>query len=86
MQRQKALMLVLDEMNRRGIKSRTFLEKTLFLLKKEENIDSMIKFYSFFPYNYGPFSFTSYDDLNKLKKYGFITDELKLTERGKLAA
>ena len=31
--RQKVLMLVLEELNSRGISSKTFLEKVLFLLK-----------------------------------------------------
>lgn len=77
-------MLVLDEMHRSGIRSKTYMMKTLFLLKEEGNLDGTIKFYSFYPYKYGPFSSVSYDDLNRLQKAGFVDDALKITSLGRL--
>ena len=85
-QKQRVLMMVLDEMSRRGIKSRLFMIKSLFLLKKEENVGKAIKFYYFFPYKYGPFSFTSYDDIARLQKNGFLTADMKVTAKGRMEA
>lgn len=80
-QRQKVLMAVLSEMSRNN-RFKTFLQKALFLLKQEEKIDMVIKFYSFYPYNYGPFSYRLYEDLSRLQQSGFITEDLKLTNSG----
>lgn len=42
-----------------------------------------VKFYNFFPYNYGPFSNMSYLDLNSLKSNGFLQEnQTAVTEKG----
>lgn len=82
-QKQKALMVLIEEMEKRKIKSKLFMQKVLFLLKMEEGLDGIIKFYSFFPYKYGPFSYTSYNDINRLEKRDFIKD-LKTTQKGRI--
>ena len=82
-EKQKALVFLLSEMEKHGIKSKTFMEKALFLLKKEEHLDDIIKFYSFFPYKYGPFSFVSYDDVNKMKRCGYIDENRHVTAKGR---
>ena len=88
--RQKVLMLMLEELQNRGIASKTFLVKSLFLLGQEGNADSgggnKLKLYSFYPYKYGPFSSLSYDDLIALEKRGYITKDRNVTERGRFAS
>jgi len=53
------------------------LVKLAFLLRNMLNQPSQSTFYSFVPYNYGPFSFGLYHDLNKLKEKDMVvqTDE-----------
>ena len=85
LKRQKALMLVLEEMKSRGISSRTFLEKALFLMKYEEFIGEMIKFYSFYPHKFGPFSSLSYDDMSRLEQNGYLKGTT-VTETGRKAS
>lgn len=92
--KQKVLLCLIEEMQKRGIKEKTFLEKALFLLKKEQNIDEIVKFYSFypsdedivfysfFPHKFGPFSAVSYDDLDKLRKDEFLTETLEIMPKG----
>ena len=81
--RQKSLLGVIDELNKAGQESKTFLVKTIFLLKKEGyNIN-----YDFFPYDYGPFSQTIYWDLDHLKKKELIDEEeRRITNKGKTKA
>lgn len=62
------------------IVGRTRLVKMLFLFDKElmskfkKNIDiEEIKFYNFYPWNFGPFSKEVYDDLNFFILRGFIS-------------
>ena len=81
-QKQKVLMAVLREMNKTNNSSRTFLEKALFILRHEEGIDKLVKFYSFFPYNYGPFSHASYEDIGRLQRAGLVTEKLQITQKG----
>lgn len=70
--KQKVLLYLVDELGRLGRFSRFMVEKNLFLLKKEENIEKSIKFYNFFPYRFGPFSNMSYMDLNNLRSKGYL--------------
>lgn len=70
--KQKVLLYLIDELGRLGRFSRFMVEKSLFLLKKEENIGNSVKFYNFFPYKYGPFSNMSYMDLNNLRSKGYL--------------
>lgn len=84
--KQRAFLSVVDELSQRDKASKFMLEKNLFLLKKEESIDDDLKFYSFFPYKYGPFSNMSYIDLNNLRNKGYLNDDeknLKITEKAK---
>jgi uncharacterized protein (DUF488 family) len=85
-QKQRILLAVLSEMRKKNNSSRsskTFLEKTLFLLKEEEGLDKLVKFYSFYPYDYGPFSQTSYEDIDRLKRAGLLTESLQVTQSGR---
>lgn len=70
------LILQLKLQNKRITK--TYLDKLLFLLKKETNIGELVNFYNFFPYNYGPFSNQFYFDLSDLQSKGQIDAELNL--------
>jgi uncharacterized protein (DUF488 family) len=78
--RQRALLGVIEQLNSFGKESKTYLVKTLFLLKKEKyNVD-----YDFFPYKLGPFSQTLYWDLDYLKKESLIdSKEKRITNKGK---
>ena len=81
--REKVLLYLILQLNKLGVKvSKTQLDKLLFVLKKETSIDGFIKFYNFFPYNYGPFSNQFYFDLNELQKQGFLTEDFELTATG----
>jgi uncharacterized protein (DUF488 family) len=87
--KQRALLYTLNKLNDRNIYSKFMLVKNLFLLSEEEQLDSFIKFYHFFPYRYGPFSNMCYTDVAKLEKAGFIMETesgLNLTSRGKEAS
>jgi uncharacterized protein (DUF488 family) len=84
--KQKALLYTIDKLHKRGLSSRFMIVKNLFLLVYIEKIDKVIKFYSFFPHSYGPFSNVCYADISKLQKEGFIVEKDKkfeLTEKGK---
>lgn len=52
--------------------SRTVLVKLVFLLRNETALENMAGFYDFVPYKYGPFSFTLYRDLSRLRQKGFV--------------
>lgn len=81
--RQKVLLALISELNKKGMGSKLGIEKGLFILKEEEKIEDFTKFYSFFPYKYGPYSYTSYRDMSKLKSEGYISeDEKTLTDKG----
>lgn len=85
--RQKVLLCVIDELYRQGKSSGFMIEKNLFLLKEEEKVDSLVKFYSFFPYHYGPFSNMSFTDMVTLRTKNLINDNKKnpgLTPDGKM--
>jgi uncharacterized protein (DUF488 family) len=76
--RQKALLYLIYSMKKRGMKiTKTQLDKLLFLLKKESKISDYVKFYNFYPYNFGPFSNQFYFDLNDLASRGIMTDQFE---------
>lgn len=82
--KQRVLLALIDALSQQGRSSKFQIEKNLFLLKKEEDMDNYIKFYNFYPYNYGPFSNGSYFDLNSLISKGYILEEkkrFKITEK-----
>src|SRR3989344_5135592 len=83
--REKILLKVIDELDKKGVHSRTAIVKIPFLLRYEYFIDQYINgFYSFFPYKFGPFSRQLYGDLRHLKGLGFLDkSETSLTEYGK---
>jgi hypothetical protein len=59
-----------------GVLTPLEMQKTLFLIKMEAN--SLIKdylFYSFVPYNYGPFDSTIYRDIAYLEANGDLVSE-----------
>ena len=79
--RQKLLLQVVKKLQEKGIKSRTYLVKTLFLLKQKFGFE--IVGYDFFPYKYGPFSNEIYSDFNALEREGLFTEAtLSLTDNG----
>lgn len=69
--RQKILLGLIEIFG--GKLSKTDLEKLLFLFCQ----NSGKNFYDFFPYHYGPFSFISYYDKNKLIKEGKLLNSEK---------
>ncbi len=77
--KQKALLKTLPYCSEKNKVQKFRLIKTMFLMKMETQIDKKIKFYSFFPYNYGPFSYSIYSDLNYFTQHGLIKQEEKRT-------
>ena len=78
--RQKCLLSIINQLNENGIASRTYLMKTLFLLKQEFPDFG----YDFYPYSFGPFSQTAFWDLDYLKTQNLISsDEREITKNGK---
>ena len=51
---------------------RTVFVKLVFLLRNETTLKSAPSFYDFLPYKYGPFSFTLYRDLERLRQNGYV--------------
>ena len=72
---QKILLGVIDKWDREGKSSRFIIEKNLFLLK-EEDVNAIVKFYHFFPYNYGPFSYLSFNDVLTLRSKKLLNENL----------
>lgn len=71
--RQKALLGLLTQVGRSL--SPTAFVKLVFLLRYETSLRENPSFYDFVPYDYGPFSFTLYADLNGLRRNGYVTRE-----------
>ncbi len=81
--KQILLLALINEFGKKNMNSKLGVEKGLFILKEEEKISDFMKFYSFFPYKYGPYSFASYRDINQLKSEGYLNDDEKsLTAKG----
>ena len=55
--------------------SRTVFVKLVFLLRHETALKDMPSFYDFVPYNFGPFSFTLYWELERLQQNGYVTTQ-----------
>lgn len=72
---QKVILSILFEADKKV--SKMTLLKLLFLIRKETDISNLIRFYDFFPYDFGPFSFTVYRDLSELHRLGFISENEK---------
>jgi uncharacterized protein YwgA len=71
MQRQDWLLLVLSHAGSAGL-TPVQLQKSLFLLGRNKEQQVGANFYSFVPYNYGPFSFDIYADAETLRDRGLI--------------
>ncbi len=75
--RQKVLLSVICSLKNAGKPiTKRYIDKVLFLLKKEYSIDDIVKFYNFYPHHFGPFSNNYYIDLSYLESRGFIDDKL----------
>ncbi len=80
--RQKLLMKAISEMNCRNDDSKTYLVKTMFLLRQSFDYETIG--YNFFPHHYGPFSNVIYEDIDSLRKECFLKEnKLELTLEGK---
>ena len=80
--RQKFLLRVVMALSKKGISSRTYLVKAMFLLRQRLGFDAVG--YNFFPYKYGPFSNVIYEDFGALEKEGLFDEiALCLTRKGK---
>ncbi len=53
--------------------SRTVFVKLMFLLRQETVLNNSARFYDFVPYNFGPFSFALYRDLERLEQNGYVS-------------
>jgi len=79
--RQKLLLQVAQKMCEKGIDSKTYLVKTLFLLRQKFGLEAIG--YDFFPYKYGPFSNEIYADFSALEEEGLFEEKpLGLTVAG----
>ena len=83
--KQKVLLFLINELSIKRKSSRFMIVKSLFLLKKEEFVDNIIKFYNFYPYKYGPFSRMIFRDIIFLRSRGFLDQDEKkpsITQKG----
>ena len=81
--KQKVLLALIREFSRKNMSSKLGIEKGLFILKQEENMQDFVKFYSFLPYKLGPYSYVSYRDISQLKLEGYLNeDEKSITKKG----
>ena len=71
--RQKTVLSLLTQVGR-PLSPMVFV-KLIFLLRQETDLERDRSFYSFVPYNFGPFSFTLYWDLGSLRQNGYVTTE-----------
>lgn len=77
MRRRQLLPLVLlGAEDEESVEGRTRLQKLMFLIQKrmEEQGDSLDWGYPFRAYDYGPFAKELYDDLDRLRRRGFIEE------------
>ncbi len=81
--KQRVLLELINELGKKNMSSKLGIEKALFVLKKKERMDECLKFYSFFPYKLGPYSYVSYRDIAQLESGGYLAAGGKsLTEKG----
>lgn len=79
--RQRFLLQLVGKLQERKIDSKTYLIKTVFLLRQKFGFARIG--YDFFPYKYGPFSNEIYFDFNALEKEGLFNEaSLSLTQNG----
>ena len=68
--RQKILLSILKAVDRPV--NRLELMKWSFLLRHESKTQGGASFYDFLPFHYGPFSFSLYQEIEKLQDQGFV--------------
>lgn len=71
--RQKIILELLTQSNR-GLRQTPFV-KLMFLLGEETALSKNISFYDFVPYRYGPFSFALFQEVNNLRKFGYLAND-----------
>jgi uncharacterized protein YwgA len=74
MKRKYWTLLVIDAASPRGL-SPVQLQKSLFLISKNLPAEVGDAFYTFVPYNYGPFDPAVYEDASELVNEGFVVIE-----------
>ena len=83
--RQKVLLYVLSQLKHREMpRSKTYVDKFLFVLGKETNVNGRIRFYDFYPHLYGPFSNQFYLDIADLQSRAIIDDGLNVISGSKI--
>ncbi len=70
--REKIVLKLLNQLPQPVL--RTVFVKLVFLLRHETSLRNMSSFYDFVPYKYGPFSFTLYRELERLKSNGYVRE------------
>ncbi len=73
LRRQKIILALLDSAGKPL--SRTVFVKLSFLLRQETAIRDDTTFYQFVPYQYGPFSFTLYRELDALTQQSYVVQD-----------
>ncbi|PIU10230.1 hypothetical protein COT30_00340 [Candidatus Micrarchaeota archaeon CG08_land_8_20_14_0_20_49_17] len=81
--RQRILLYLIQELQHKAKFTKTAVDKMLFLLLKEYSFGEKAKFYSFYPYKFGPFSQLFYYDLRKMESVGCLEGNgMNLTAQG----
>jgi len=76
------LLQVVGVLSEKGISSKTYLVKAVFLLRQRLGFKAVG--YNFFPYKFGPFSNVIYEDFRVLENEGlFKESSLRLTNNGR---
>ncbi len=82
LKRQKIILALLQSAGKQL--SRTVFVKLSFLLRAETDIGADATFYDFVPYQFGPFSFALYREIEALKHHSYVVqddDRLSLAKR-----
>lgn len=74
--RQRVILAFVARARRRPTKLQ--LVKWLFLLGEETAVRQHVPYYDFLPYDYGPFSFTLYNELGRLREQKFLDEKLRI--------
>ncbi len=90
LKRQKTLLYLIKALqDGNKAATRTFIDKLLFVLKKESGIDDLVKFYNFYPHKFGPWSSEFYRDLAYNTSNGYLKEadkKFNLTPSGLVIA
>ena len=83
LKREKLLLYLILVLQKQGkLVTKTFLDKLLFLARKESNVCELVKFYNFYPHKYGPFSNNFYRDFADLESRGLLDGDFQLSDKG----